>query len=154
MTEHRTFHNATSFARHLRRLHGIRRGSMQARRVTRGTRLRFSGAARAVILSKTGHRCHLCGGTISPEESWCADHVLAFSHGGAHHSDNYLPAHGLCNNYRWHYEPEEFQWIMKLGVWLRSKIEHGDREAMILAERFVRHEASRHGRRVGSNLQE
>jgi hypothetical protein len=80
--------------------------------------------------------------------------VLAFSHGGTHHVDNYLPAHGLCNNYRWHYEPEEFQWIMKLGVWFRSQIEKGDAEALNLAERFVHYEAGRQSRRVSANLEE
>jgi hypothetical protein len=29
---------------------------------------------------------------------------LAHSTGGKHRVDNYLAAHSVCNNYRWHYE--------------------------------------------------
>jgi hypothetical protein len=43
--------------------------------------------------------------------------------GGAHSVDNFLPAHALCNNYRWDYSAEEFQYILKLGVWIRTQIE-------------------------------
>ena len=78
---------------------------------------------RNVILSKTGGRCHICGGKIKKGENWQADHVLAHAHGGKHSIENYLAAHSICNNYRWHYGSEEFQWIMKLGVWIRTLIE-------------------------------
>ena len=54
---------------------------------------------RATILAKTVGRCHLCGGTVF--ERWTADHVLAHAGGGPHAVDNYLPAHGLCNGYKW-----------------------------------------------------
>ena len=150
MASHPVFRNALSFAKHLRRLHSKRRTSMKSRLASRGKRARLGAASRLALLEKTGHRCHLCGGGIESGESWCADHVLAFAHGGQHGIDNYLPAHGLCNNYRWHYDPEEFQWILKLGVWLRSRIEMEDAQALDLAERFVRYEAVRNSRRVSA----
>jgi hypothetical protein len=40
---------------------------------------------------------------------WQADHVLAHGRGGEASCENYLPAHKLCNTYRWDYLPEEFQ---------------------------------------------
>jgi 5-methylcytosine-specific restriction endonuclease McrA len=98
---------------------------------------------RDTILIKTGGRCHICGGKIKKNENWQADHVLAYAHGGEHSVENYLPAHAICNNYRWHYGSEEFQWIMKLGVWLRTLIEKRDNVAMSLAERFIKHERHR-----------
>ncbi len=88
----------------------------------RAERRGLSKKSRAVILEKTGGRCHICGGKI--EDYWEADHVLAHSGGGEHSTDNYLPAHWVCNNYRWDYLPEEFQEILRLGVWLRTQIEY------------------------------
>lgn len=61
---------------------------------------------------------------------------------------NYLPAHGECNKLRKAYEPEEFEWILKLGVWFRTQIAKEAPLAMELAERFVRHEERRLKRRV------
>jgi len=94
-------------------------------------------------LSKTAGRCHICGGKIHEDETWQADHVLAHAHGGEHSVENFLAAHAICNNYRWHYGAEEFQWILKLGVWTRTLIEKRDRLAMALAERFVKYERYR-----------
>ena len=74
-----------------------------------------------LIILKTDSRCHICGGEI--EGIWEADHVLSHSKGGSHSIENYLPAHKICNNYRWDYLPEEFQVIMKLGILLRTEIE-------------------------------
>ena len=98
---------------------------------------------RNLILSKTGGRCHICGGKIKNNENWQADHVLAHAHGGGNSIENYLAAHAICNNYRWHYGSEEFKWIMKLGVWIRTLIEKRDNLAMALAERFIKHERHR-----------
>jgi 5-methylcytosine-specific restriction endonuclease McrA len=90
----------------------------------RRPRALLSAAERQSILSKTLGRCHICGGNIEGS-SWQADHVMAHSAGGQHEIDNYLPAHSVCNNYRWDYLPEEFQYILKLGVWARTQIERG-----------------------------
>ena len=87
----------------------------------RPRRKRLNKAERAQILNKTGARCHICGGDIVGV--WDADHVVAHSAGGEHSVDNFLPAHSKCNNYRWDYLPEEFQLIMRLGVWARTQIE-------------------------------
>ncbi|MGE5096240.1 MAG: HNH endonuclease [Betaproteobacteria bacterium] len=100
------------------------------------------------MLEKTKARCHICGGPI--EGQWQADHVFSHSAGGPHAADNYLPAHALCNNYRWDYSAEEFQMILKLGVWLRTQIEHKSALGMQVADRFLAHEASRIRRRTRS----
>jgi 5-methylcytosine-specific restriction endonuclease McrA len=76
---------------------------------------------REKILKKTDGRCHICGGLI--DGKWDADHVMAYSGGGTHKVDNYLPAHSLCNNYRWDYLEEEFQLIMKIGIWGKKQIQ-------------------------------
>src|SRR5688572_20269673 len=107
------------------------------------TRQALTKEQRNLILSKTGGRCHICGGKIKKGENWQADHVLAHAHGGKHSIENYLAAHSICNNYRWHYGSEEFQWIMKLGVWIRTLIEKRDNLAMTLAERFIKYEQHR-----------
>jgi hypothetical protein len=98
-------------------------------------------------LGSTRKRCHICGGEIAPDERWQADHVLAHSGGGAHATDNYLPAHALCNNYRWDYLPEEFQLILKLGVWVRTQVERGTSIGIAVGEAFVAHERHREARR-------
>jgi hypothetical protein len=78
---------------------------------------------------------------------WQADHILAHSTGGKHSVDNYLPAHSLCNNYRWHYDAEEFQWILKIGVWMRTQIEKGTAIGREASQRFCKHEQRRSVRR-------
>jgi hypothetical protein len=95
-------------------------------------------------MSRCIHRFN-CGGTI--EGAWQADHVLAHSGGGTHVSDNYLPAHSLCNNYRWDYSSVEFQQILKLGVWLRTKIERKTHIGKLAAKLYLMHEALRQRRR-------
>lgn len=77
---------------------------------------------RAEVLQKTDSRCHLCGGKIT-ESKFAADHVLSHAVGGEHKLANYLPAHGLCNGCRWFYSPEEFQWILRMGLWARKKMQ-------------------------------
>jgi len=73
--------------------------------------------------------------------------VLAHSGGGGSEADNYLAAHTLCNNYRWDYLPEEFQVILKLGVWARTQIEKNTSLGQQLASAFVAYEKVRRGRR-------
>jgi hypothetical protein len=96
-------------------------------------------------LSKTGGRCHICGGLL--EDRRQADHVLAHSGAGHHVRDNYLPAHTLCNNYRWDYLAEEFQYILKLGVWLRTRIENRSALGRRAAATFADHERARSRRK-------
>ena len=106
---------------------------------------RLTERERAHILGKTAARCHICGGKI--EVAWQADHVLAHSSGGSHAVDNYLPAHRLCNNYRWDYSSEEFQWILKIGVWARTRMEKDSELSRRMLDAFHRHDARRLGRR-------
>ncbi len=93
----------------------------------------------------TDSRCHICGGRILAR--WQADHVMAHSSGGRHAVENYLPAHKLCNNYRWDYSPEEFQWILKLGVWARTQIERDTHIGAIVRDTFYEYERRRDQRR-------
>src|SRR5690349_6833885 len=72
---------------------------------------------RKQVLDKTDGRCHVCG--VKIQGSFQADHVKSHSSGGYHNVSNYLPSCNLCNNYRWHYSPQEIQWILKLGVWVK-----------------------------------
>ena len=129
------------FSNRLKLLHKQRRQGKIAASAQK--RKNLTKQQRNLILSKTGGRCHICGGKIKRNEIWQADHVLSHSHGGKHSVENYLAAHAICNNYRWHYGSEEFQWILKLGVWLRTRIENRDTLAMELAEKFIKYERNR-----------
>jgi 5-methylcytosine-specific restriction endonuclease McrA len=131
-------------------LHESRRS--QKRRLRRRSQRRRTirrPAVRNEVLCKTGKRCHICGGLIAGR--WQADHVLAHSGGGGDSPENYLPAHRLCNNYRWDYLAEEFQWILKIGVWARTLMEESSPKGGIgkeMAERFFKVECYRENRRV------
>jgi HNH endonuclease len=109
-------------------------------------RLRLKPTERAVVLEKTAGRCHLCGGQIT-DRKFAADHVLAHAAGGAHDIDNYLPAHGLCNGCRWFYSAEEFQWILKIGVWARKQMEDETHIGRNMAEQFLKHQIKNIDRR-------
>jgi HNH endonuclease len=105
----------------------------------------LSAKDRAIVLAKTAGRCHLCGGKVV--ERWTADHVLAHSDSGPDAIDNYLPAHGLCNGYRWAYSPEEFQWVLKIGVWARLLIETRSALGETMLRAFFDYDRRREARR-------
>jgi 5-methylcytosine-specific restriction endonuclease McrA len=130
---------------HLTDLRSKRR--LGKRNSIRHPRTSLTAAERRQVLAKTSDRCHICGGKIEGA-GWQADHVIAHSAGGTHNVDNYLPAHATCNNYRWDYLPEEFQYILKLGVWARTQIERGTAVGNDVASAFAGHEACRLKRRV------
>ena len=130
--------HSTTTDLHTLRLRRRRRNA--DRRLNPLQRPHLTAVARQVILRKTDGNCHICGGAL--EERWQADHVSAPSSGGLHSPDNYLAAHALCNNYRWDYLPEEFQWILKIGVWTRTQIEHGTSFGEDVAKRFLAYEAA------------
>jgi hypothetical protein len=132
-----------SLRRKLIRLHEQRR---QMKKRDKQSRRALTPKQRRLVLAKTAGRCHICGGDLGRE--WQADHVRSHSHGGSHAEDNYLAAHPICNNYRRHYLPEEFHFIMKIGVWTRTQIEKGTPLGEEIAARFVTHERSRERRRV------
>ena len=73
---------------------------------------------REKIFEKTGGLCHVCGCNLQLN-AFEADHVKPYSQGGTDITDNFLPSCSQCNSYRWNYSPEEIQWILKLGVWLK-----------------------------------
>lgn len=112
----------------------------------RPKRTRLSGSARNAVLKSTAGRCHICGGEV--DAGWQADHVLAHSGGGSSAHENFLPAHAMCNNYRWDYLPEEFQLILKLGVWARTEIENQSVTGRAMAACFAAKEARVRSRRV------
>ena len=72
---------------------------------------------------------------------------MPHSAGGTRSVDNYLPAHNTCNNHRRDYLPEEFQLIMKLGVWAKTQIETDTRAGRTIGEKFAQHEKRRRTRR-------
>jgi hypothetical protein len=80
-------------------------------------------------------------------DRWTADHVLAHSDLGPHAIDNYLPAHGLCNGYRWSYSPEEFHWVLKIGVWARLQMEKGSPIGDAMLRGFFDYDRKREARR-------
>jgi hypothetical protein len=137
--------NVDQFAELLRSLRVARQECKDRNLNTKHGRRSLSALERTEILQKTAGRCHICGGTI--EGAWQADHVLAHSGGGTHVSGNYLPAHSLCNNYRWDYSSSEFQQILKLGVWLRTQIERRTQIGKVAAKLYLMHEALREKRR-------
>lgn len=136
------FKDCSEFAARLRSLEDLRRD-----RKSKALRKSPSHTERDSVFAKTGGKCHICGGEMAENESWQADHVFSHSMGGPHSLDNYLPAHSLCNNYRWFYLSEEFQWILKLGVWLRTEIRKQSRVGRIAAIAFLAHERIRAARR-------
>lgn len=146
MSADKTFAKVADFAAELRHLRSKRDARVRTTKLAERKRSSLTRAERAQVLAKAGGRCHICGGLISGGE-WEADHVFAHSSGGAHSVDNYLPAHSLCNNYRWHYGTDEFQWILKLGVWLRTQIERQSRIGKTAGEQFVAHDRRRAKRR-------
>ena len=135
------------FAAHLHQIHEDRRQLKEASRSSRPARQQLSEVERAHILAKTAGRCHVCGGLIT-DSGWHADHVLAHSAGGTHSADNYLPAHAICNSYRWDYSAEEFQHILKLGVWARTQVERRTEIGREVADAFLVYERARNARRV------
>jgi hypothetical protein len=136
---------ADEFADFLGSLHATRNQRQNAFRATKRTRQILSAVERREILAKTAGRCHICGDAI--EGTWQADHVLAHSGGGGDIADNYLPAHALCNNYRWDYSAEEFQHILKLGVWIRTQIERRSAIGRAVAAAYLAYDAARARRR-------
>jgi hypothetical protein len=146
MPADQVFSDVCAFALLLRELHAQRRSRVISGRKERVQRAVLTRADRDEVLGKTGGRCHICGGIINAND-WQADDILAHSTGGKHSVDNYLPAHSICNNYRWHYDAEEFQWILKLGVWMRTQIESETPLGQAAGQKFGAHERRRAGRR-------
>ncbi len=82
----------------------------------------ISKSTRELIHSKTSGKCHVCGIKVLIN-NFQADHVMSHTHGGTSLPDNFLPACKTCNRARWHYTPDEMQFILKLGVWAKTQIQ-------------------------------
>lgn len=126
---------AKQLSRRLAYLHQKRRAGKQHRERTG----RLTPAQRLIVLQKTNKRCHVCAGKLAAD-NFQADHVIPHIAGGHHSVDNYLPACATCNNYRWHYLPEEIQWVMKLGVYAKTQIENETTLGVAFAESFMKYE--------------
>jgi len=135
-----------------RRLHRLKQKRLKRRsglkEIGPAIRAHLKQFDRELILRKTGRRCHICGGKI--KEGWQADHVLAHSVGGKPTIENYLPAHKLCNHYRWDYSAGEFQYILKIGVWTCTQIRRQSKIGLDVAKGFLAHERAREARRKRS----
>lgn len=106
---------------------------------------RLTKEQRKNIHAKTNGRCHFCGIKV-PIDKFQADHVVSKIRGGAHNEENYLPSCFTCNNYRWHYLPRELQIILKLGVWVRTEIEHQTIIGKEISNKFTKKESVRMSR--------
>lgn len=106
---------------------------------------------RQCIFDKTDGLCHVCGIELEID-NFQADHVKPFSTGGIDIVDNYLPACSQCNNYRWDYSPEEMQWILKLGVWLKTEIQKKSIEGLKVLPKIVKDEIKREKRRENPRI--
>jgi len=140
MSASQPFENPEDFSNRLKKLHTERRTN-KGKSGSGTVRKSLTAAERKDIYLKTHGRCHICGGTI--DGPWEADHVFSHVMGGMHDPGNYLPAHPICNNYRWFYSSEEIQWILKLGVWLRTQIENRTVIGRLAAAGFCKHEKAR-----------
>ena len=127
------------------RLERERRKTEQKRRGHK--RKKLPERYRPQVLAKTDGRCHICGGEIE-RPGWHVDHVLAHSGGGLPTVDNCLPAHQVCNIYRWDRLPEETQLVLKLGVFVREAIEKNKLLGREVADAFMKKEERRRSRRV------
>ncbi len=114
--------------------------------INRSKRIRLSKEQRKRIFDKTDGRCHVCGGAIDINE-FEADHVKNHTSGGLCNEENFLPSCGACNNYRWHYSPEELQWILKIGIWAKTQIAKETDIGKDLTDKFLKHESNREKRR-------
>jgi 5-methylcytosine-specific restriction endonuclease McrA len=132
----------TDFQQELKRVALLRKnGKLKERRLYRLTK-----EERKIIHAKTGGKCHVCGQEVSVDK-FEADHVKSYSSGGTSVTDNFLPACRTCNNYRWHYLPDEFKWILKLGVWARTEIAKETEIGKQMVSVFVGREKIREARR-------
>lgn len=127
--------------RELNNLINVREGNK-----TKKKRTGLSKQTRQLILDKTDSKCHICGKEVSLDK-FEADHVKNFTSGGEDNEANFLASCRTCNNYRWHYSPQEVQWILKIGVWAKTQMAKETSIGRVMAEQFVKSEVSRENRR-------
>ena len=138
---------STLLQEEIKRLHMKRKmGKIPSKRIGHLTK-----SERLFILAKTNSKCHICGQEISLAK-FQADHVVSHVSGGAHKVDNYLPSCFICNNYRWHYLPEEIQLILKIGVWAKTEIERKSPLGISIASKFVAKENRRQNTKLRTKV--
>lgn len=125
----------------LKSLHKRRKSFARPKR-----RLHLDVCERRTVFKKTAGRCHLCGGALK-ERAFAADHILSHAAGGEANTDNFLPAHAICNGSRWFYSDEEFKWILRMGVWARKQIEDSTEIGKRMVPKFLAHEQKKVKRR-------
>ena len=108
---------------------------------------RLTKNQRLLIFQKSDGRCHVCSKELTID-NFQADHIISHISGGTHKADNYLASCNTCNNYRWHYLPEELQLILKIGVWAKTEIEKQTLLGQSIAIGYVKKET----RRLKSNV--
>ena len=142
MNEISYINDPTKFREELKKIHSLRRlGKTKTKR-----KYRLAAEERKIIHAKTDGKCHVCGRDVMVDK-FEADHVKSHSSGGTSVTNNFLPACKTCNNYRWHYLPDEFQWILKLGVWARTEIANNSKLGNLIASTFIAREIIREKRR-------
>jgi len=107
----------------------------------------LTAEARRRVLTKTDHRCHVCGIEIPDGAYFEADHVMNHTSGGSSDEANFLASCATCNNARWHYAPQELQWVLKLGIYAVNEIRKGTAVGMTVGDGFVAKEVQRERRR-------
>jgi hypothetical protein len=111
---------------------------MNANRCSR----RLAGIAISAAVS--GDMNETSGGELTEERElvpdFVVDHIVPFASGGKDSLANFLAAHGLCNGCRWFYLPEEFQWILRMGIWARKQMEDQTRIGKQMREPFLANE--------------
>jgi hypothetical protein len=120
----------------LKKLHEKRRLTKQPSPRTK----KLTSLQRAEVLSKTDNRCHICGCMLKLND-FQADHIKSHISGGTSFVENFLPSCKTCNNYRWHYSPEEIQWMLKFGVFAKTQIENETKLGLSFADAFLKKEA-------------
>jgi len=136
MNELRLPESGEELTKRLKELHEDRKRVQAKRKEGKPEgRRSLSDDERTKVLAKTAGHCHLCGGDMSQNSDgelteeralvadFVVDHIVPFASGGKDALDNFLAAHGLCNGCRWFYSPEEFQWILRMGIWARKQME-------------------------------
>jgi len=132
-------YSAELFPGKLHKLRARRKNKIKIWRDERPPRASLSSASRQKVLEKTDRRCHICGGKIVGDD-WQVDHLVAYARKGTQSLKNCLPAHSLCNGYRRCFSEVEFQFILKLGVWLRTEIANRTKLGRDANEKFCQKE--------------
>lgn len=142
MNEIPDYENLEHFQSALRAMHKLRKETKTSNKRNRP----LTEEQRKHILLKTDSRCHVCGVELDINRFEC-DHVKSHTSGGTNIINNFLPACKTCNNYRWHYLSEEFQWILKIGVWARTEIARDTKIGNDIGLQFLKKEQARESRR-------